>query len=164
MKKTLKAGASVKIQGIPVELTTDVDAESSNWEQIENIQKEVENADGATGASVKTKMTLRQWERHLESKIFGTGKAPVSSSARVRRHVKELHIYHKIVLRNLELQEEINKIAAVLQAHMTALKLEGLRGNQVALQAFIDVDEMWRELFDCSIEDDERGKTPNSSD
>ena len=110
---------------------------------------------------MKTKKTQRQWERHLEAKIFGPHKAPVSSSDRVRRHVKELHIYHKIVLRNLELQEEINKIARVLQTHMTALKLEGLRGNQVALQAFIDVDEMWRELFDCSIEDDERGKTPN---
>jgi hypothetical protein len=48
------------------------------------------------------------------------------------------------------------KLLAVLKPHMTELKLEGLRGNQVAFQAFVDVDETWRELYGCSIEDDER--------
>lgn len=34
----------MKIQGIPVELTTDVEAESANWELIENLQKDADNA------------------------------------------------------------------------------------------------------------------------
>ena len=53
------------------------------------------------------------------------------------------------------------KLLAVLKPHMTELKLEGLRGNQIALQAFVDVDETWRELYGCSIEDDDRVEQPN---
>jgi hypothetical protein len=53
------------------------------------------------------------------------------------------------------------KLLAVLKPHMTELKLEGLRGNQIALQAFVDVDETWRELYGCSIEDDDRAEQPN---
>lgn len=53
------------------------------------------------------------------------------------------------------------KLLAVLKPHMTELKLEGLRGNQIAFQAFVDVDETWRELYGCSIEDDERAEQPN---
>jgi hypothetical protein len=53
------------------------------------------------------------------------------------------------------------KILAVLKPHMTRLKLEGLRGNQAAFQAFIDIDEVWRELYGCSIEDDERFEKPS---
>lgn len=52
------------------------------------------------------------------------------------------------------------KLLSVLKPHMVDLKLEGLRGNQIALQAFIDIDETWRELYGCSIEDDERYNTP----
>lgn len=48
------------------------------------------------------------------------------------------------------------KLLAVLKPHMTELKLEGLRGNQVAFQAFVDVDEVWLELYGYSIEDDDR--------
>lgn len=54
------------------------------------------------------------------------------------------------------------KLLAVLKPHMTELKLEGLRGNKVALQAFVDVDETWRELYGCSIEDDDRSEQPNA--
>lgn len=53
------------------------------------------------------------------------------------------------------------KLLAVLKPHMTELKLEGLRGSQVAFQAFIDIDETWRELYGFSIEDDERAEQPN---
>lgn len=53
------------------------------------------------------------------------------------------------------------KLLAVLKPHMTELKLEGLRGNQVAFQAFLDVDETWRELYGWSIEDDDRAEQPN---
>ena len=54
------------------------------------------------------------------------------------------------------------KLLAVLKPHMTELKLEGQRGNQIAFQAFVDMDEAWRELYGCSIEDDERGEPPNT--
>ena len=56
------------------------------------------------------------------------------------------------------------KLWAVLKPHLTDLKLEGLRGNQVAFQAFIDIDETWRELYGCSIEDDERGEAVRFDD
>lgn len=48
--KTLKAGTVVQIQGFPVELKTDVDAQSKNWELIDNAEKDAErvvpDADG----------------------------------------------------------------------------------------------------------------------
>jgi len=53
MKKTLKAGTIVKIQGVPVELTTDVEAESANWELIENFQKDADNAGPSEEAGSK---------------------------------------------------------------------------------------------------------------
>lgn len=52
------------------------------------------------------------------------------------------------------------KLISVLKPHMTKLKLEGLRGNEIAFQAFVDIDETWRELYGCSIEDDCRADKP----
>lgn len=45
---------------------------------------------------------------------------------------------------------------------LVALELrdKGLKGNDVAFQAFVDIDEMWLELYGCSITDDKRFTQP----
>lgn len=48
------------------------------------------------------------------------------------------------------------KLLAVLKPHLSLLRIEGLNGSEVAFQAFVDIDETWRELYGCSIEDDIR--------
>lgn len=46
----------------------------------------------------------------------------------------------------------------VLQPHMKELKLHGLAGDQVSFQAFVDINEIWRKLYGCNIEDDRRSE------
>ena len=125
------------------ELSTD-ENKKFKWELL--------RTDGTSAATVWENGTWHTWDQN------GTGGENSSRNTVINAKMEALlsAINQGFIPANDQGDCRDRKLLAVLKPHMAELKLEGLQGNQVAFQAFVDVDETWRELYGCSIEDDER--------